>query len=236
MLTFCTLFVFFGPCWLFLKYFEHFFSGFFLPSKSSSFSFSHSDSSNGNGHLYVGRLSLLEKIPKVALAFPKGFVEKVNSPLGTIAISGTSVSEMSRGCKVIVVSSRKWKASSQCPIKPEASRLILAKRKRNDRFLPISNPKYSWVLDYVTSYASEFTSRDKVKEFVATFNICPEVMAEFIGAKPCSKADYVFIKSSRNSDDFTLVYKYFFKEFDILFPLSHFECQILTVMVNLKGV
>ncbi|KAK7333735.1 hypothetical protein VNO80_30512 [Phaseolus coccineus] len=69
---------------------------------------------------------------------------------------------MVRRNKAIVAPTRR-KAPSQDA--RETSRSNLAKRARKDKFLSISDPKYSWVLGEVISHAFEFTLRDTVKEF-----------------------------------------------------------------------
>jgi len=39
------------------------------------------------------------------------------------------------------------------------------------------------VLSEVAASLSEFTSREKVEEFMTSFNICPDSMDEYISAK-----------------------------------------------------
>jgi len=44
------------------------------------------------------------------------------------------------------------------------------------------------------------------------------------------RSERVYMNPPMNSNDFTYVYKYMFNDFYIQFPLSDFECQMLTTM------
>jgi len=61
-----------------------------------------------------------------------------------------------------------------------------------------------------------------------SFNIFSDVWPHFVFVQPYSPSDRVFMKSPPNREDFTLVYKYFFKELDIFFPFPDFKCGMLT--------
>jgi len=82
----------------------------------------------------------------------------------------------------------------------------------------------------VDTYVFEFTKKQKVEDFVATYDICHESMVEFILAKACGTSNRIYMKHQPNSEDFIFVYEYFSKELDITFPLSIFGAQMLTYM------
>ena len=124
--------------------------------------------------------------------------------------------------------SYKRKASSQHT--GETSRPSLTKKMRKDKFLPISDPEYSVVLGDVSSYASKFTSKDKIEEVISSFNICCDAMVDFVAIKYCVNSDRVFMNPPRDARDFTFVYEYFFKEINITFPFPPFECCMLNAM------
>lgn len=50
-------------------------------------------------------------------------------------------------------------------------------------------------------------------------------MTELIVA--CNNFDRIFMKPLLNGENFIFVYKFLFKELNVLFPLMPFECRIL---------
>lgn len=75
----------------------------------------------------------------------------------------------------------------------------------------------------VASYVSKFSSREEVEGFCLAFIVSSKSLSKHILAKACENSDLVYMKHMPDSDDFTSVYEYFFKEHDITFPLSSFE-------------
>jgi len=55
-------------------------------------------------------------------------------------------------------------------------------------------------------------------------------MAEYVAAKHYGSDERVYMKCKPNSYDFTYIYEFLFKQFDILFPLSTLEAKMLTTM------
>ena len=75
-----------------------------------------------------------------------------------------------------------------------------------NKFLHVLDPEYSWVFGEVASCASVFTSKDKMEEFVSSFNICPYFMANLVVVRHCLNSDRVFTKPSRDSKYLTSLF------------------------------
>lgn len=76
-------------------------------------------------------------------------------------------------------------------------------------------------------------------EFVTSFNICDESISKHVVARPCKfdKRVYikpkpkfderVYIKPKPNRYDFVYVYEYLAKEYNLSFPLTNFQTEML---------
>ena len=99
------------------------------------------------------------------------------------------------------------------------------KGKRKDKFLPILDLEYFWVLKEVASYLFEFTFKELVEELVSYFTISSDNLSKFIVAEACTGEDKVYRKPTMNDDDFIFVYEFFFKELDMFLcdegPIEH---------------
>jgi len=134
---------------------------------------------------------------------------------------------MLEGNRVIVVPSRKCKASS------ESTRNIMpnsAKRKIKDRFPLIIDLEYFWIIEEVVVYPSKFILRESFEEFVSFFNFYFDSMAKFISPKAYDGSNRFYMKHLTNHKGFTYVYEFFFKELNVLFSLSPFENKMLNAI------
>jgi len=50
--------------------------------------------------------------------------------------------------------------------------------------------------------------------------MCSNTIVEFILVEACLNLDRAFMKALPNNENFLFVYEFFFKELDVLFPLS----------------
>jgi len=104
----------------------------------------------------------------------------------------------------------KWKCLTSLDKTEETQKIDVVRKTRKDKFLPMMDPKYSWVLGEVNHYSSDFTSKSKNGEFISSFHICSDELVDFVIAKLCSPSDRVSMKSRPDCEDFSFVYKYFF--------------------------
>jgi len=102
------------------------------------------------------------------------------------------------------------------------------KKRRKDKFLPISDPKYLRVLRKVSAYTSKFISEEVVEKNISSFNVCFDRGVELILVEPHTISIRVYMKPLPNGK--TYVYKFFLKELDILFSLLSFKCKMLTTI------
>jgi len=71
----------------------------------------------------------------------------------------------------------------------------------------------------------------KVDAFVSLYTVCDESVADYAVARPCREDERLYMKPRPDSYDFTYVYDFLFKEYDITFPLTDFEAGMLTLMI-----
>jgi len=94
----------------------------------------------------------------------------------------------------------------------------------------IAIPEYSWVYGDVDKHMSIYNTRDKVGQFVAVYPVCEDPFVEYAVVKPCRAHECIYMKPAPDSYDFTYVYDYLFKEYNVTFPLTDFEAGMLTLM------
>jgi len=69
-----------------------------------------------------------------------------------------------------------------------------------------------------------------VGQFVAVYPVCEDSFSEYVVVKPCRTHERVYMRLDTHSYDFTYVYNYLFKEYDICFPLTDFKTGMLRLM------
>lgn len=67
-------------------------------------------------------------------------------------------------------------------------------------------------------------------QFVAMYLVCEDSFVEYAVVKTCRARESVYMKPDTDSYDFTYVYDYLFKEYNIMFPLTDFEAGMLNLM------
>jgi len=82
----------------------------------------------------------------------------------------------------------------------------------------------------VVKHTTEYNTRKKVDAFVFVYTVCDEFVADYVVARPCRANERVYMKPRPDSYDFTYVYEYLFKEYNITFQLTDFEAGMLNVM------
>jgi len=104
--------------------------------------------------------------------------------------------------------------------------LTIFNTRKRDRFPLIRGSKFTRIQNEVASYASEYVSEVRVIKLMATFKLYPKGHA----THPCLSSDMVFTRLSKKECNLVYVYEYF-RDFDISFPLSAFECGLLFVLL-----
>jgi len=69
-----------------------------------------------------------------------------------------------------------------------------------------------------------------LREGSKKYRICPYEVIPFIGLNGPKPFERVYMSPALNGDDYTFIYEYMVTQFCIQFPLSSFECQMLTEM------
>jgi len=59
------------------------------------------------------------------------------------------------------------------------------------------------------------------------YNVCSLQFIPFVDLFGCKSFERVYMSPPLDDDDYTYVYEYMVRDFDIPFPLSSFECQML---------
>jgi len=125
--------------------------------------------------------------------------------------------------------SRKRKHPQPSTANPGPSGLS-KKAKRAPQHPPIVIPEYSWVHSDVDKHMSIYNTRDKVGQFVVVHPVCEDPFVEYAVVKPCRARERIYMKPSPDNYDFTYVYDYLFKEYNVTFPLIDFEAGMLTLI------
>jgi len=89
---------------------------------------------------------------------------------------------------------------------------------------PITDPNYCWASCEVDKYSSKYSTcyLKKILE-IYKYDVCVEDLGPHLGVVGCKRLKRVYRKPPIDSEDYTYVYEYFFKNFGICFPLSNFE-------------
>ena len=95
---------------------------------------------------------------------------------------------------------------------------------------PVVIPGYRWVHSDVDKHLSIYNTRDKVGQFVAVYPVCEDPFVKYGVVKPCRARKRIYMKPTPDSYDFTYVYDYLFKEYNITFPLTDFEAGMSNLM------
>lgn len=74
------------------------------------------------------------------------------------------------------------------------------------------------MLSEVAKHASKFNTREKVAVFASVYTICDESVAAYAMTRASKINEKVYMKSRPDNYDFIYVYKFLFKEYDIILP------------------
>jgi len=69
-----------------------------------------------------------------------------------------------------------------------------------------------------------------LREASKKYRICPCEVFPFIGLSGAKHFERVYMSPALDGDDYTFFYEYMVTQFSIQFPLSTFECELLTEM------
>jgi len=92
-----------------------------------------------------------------------------------------------------------------------------------------ADPDYVWVSGEIDQYKSRCTNM-YLREASKKYHICPCEVFSFIGLSGAKHFERVYMSPALDGDDYTFFYEYMVTQFSIQFPLSTFECEVLTEM------
>ena len=105
-----------------------------------------------------------------------------------------------------------------------------AKRVNCSRFPPIAIPRYEWVSMKVNLYPTWFQTHESIKELKRKVDMMTSDDTKLFIVEPCSIEERVSMWASKGEADFVYMYDDVFKELNIQFPFSDFECEMLSLM------